>query len=601
MDYNYISQSIIRFIETSPPDYRLAGIYVIDAISRSIQKIFKTNGQANDSNELNGYFSRFSSLLRDPTLAGCLRDCNIKDKDKAKRTLMIWEKSGTYSKDVVEDIRKSLFGNDDHNNEQDSSAISSPPPASSSLSPPPPAIDTASILASLTSLNNDGSNTTTAAAISNNNNNNNNSNSSDIAPVPIEKSLPDSVLNILNGFVSSKTEDTSNVPILSSPPSQQNSLPSSIPDLKAIQQSLQQQNNNYNNQGSNMGRPPPPLPSSSIRPPFTLPSLPLNSSSSMQHSSPRPLPPPYLLPNAQYPMKDVNLPDGTIRVLTRTLFVGPLPLNYEREDVEKLFANYGKLIYVNMQRKVGCSAFVKLSSHQETRLLKYKTGVLNVKGLQTKVNWAFGFGPRNNFNFEAGESIIPLSELTNDEQAILSRSSIGGFHGVPITDKMTIEEPANNMKALERRKEDSRPVNGYSNHHSNHPPPPSSSSHLRHSHNYNNHNHNHNNNHSHNHKSYSSNNSHSHNLHYNNKRSLSYSNKNNDDDVHDDRHLQRHNHKSLSPYPYQQQQQQQQQQHNQKQQHQHYHQDDTKRKRSRFDDNWNSTHHRDQHDNQYKS
>ncbi|KAI9303815.1 hypothetical protein BJ944DRAFT_267775, partial [Cunninghamella echinulata] len=79
-DYNYISQSIIRFIETSPHDYRLAGIYVIDAISRSIQKIFKTNGQTNDNNELNGYFSRFSSLLREPTLVGCLRDCNIKDK-----------------------------------------------------------------------------------------------------------------------------------------------------------------------------------------------------------------------------------------------------------------------------------------------------------------------------------------------------------------------------------------------------------------------------------------------------------------------------------------------------------------------------------------
>ncbi|KAI9303814.1 hypothetical protein BJ944DRAFT_96164 [Cunninghamella echinulata] len=551
---------------------------------------------------------------------------------------MIWEKSGTYSKDVVEDIRKTLFGNDDHNNEQGSSAISSPPPASTSLSPPPPAIDTASILASLSSLNNgsnltslnlgnlipptnsstpttivDGSNATTATTTTTTTavtvgNNNSSSNSSNIAPVPIEKSLPDSVLNILNGFVSSKTEETSNTPVSSPPSSQQNSLPSSIPDLKAIQQSLQQQNNllpssslplqqqnnNYNNHGNNIGRTPPP--SSSIRPPFIPPALPPNPSSSVQHSSTLPLPPPYLLPNAQYPMKDMNLPNGTIRVLTRTLFVGPLPLNYEREDVEKLFANYGKLIYVNMQRKVGCSAFVKLSSHQETRLLKYKTGVLNVKGLQTKVNWAFGFGPRNHFNFEAGESIIPLSELTNDEQTILSRSSIGGFHGAPITDKMTIEEPANNMKALERRKDDSRLINGYPNHHSNQSPP-SSSPHLRQPHNYNNHNHNH----SHNHKSYSNNNSHSHNLHYNNKRSLSYSNKNNDDDIHNDRHLQRHNHKPSPPQPYQQQHQQQhqhqqqQQQHNQKQQQ--YHQDDTKRKKSRFDDNWNSTHHRDQHNN----
>ncbi|CAO3614298.1 unnamed protein product [Cunninghamella blakesleeana] len=156
-DHNYISQNIVRFIETSPPEYRLAGIYVIDAISRFIQKINKASDNSNS--DLNGYFKRFATLLREPTLTGCLQKCTTKDKDKAKRTLMIWEKSGTYSKDVVDDLSNSLFGNDDDHNNEDSGSTTPPYPppdvsSSAITSPPPPVVDTASILASLTSLNN---------------------------------------------------------------------------------------------------------------------------------------------------------------------------------------------------------------------------------------------------------------------------------------------------------------------------------------------------------------------------------------------------------------------------------------------------------------
>ncbi|KAI8374692.1 uncharacterized protein BYT42DRAFT_416041 [Radiomyces spectabilis] len=81
--HNYIIQCICRFLETAPPDYRLAGLYVIDAISRSVHKKLRKREEAGDKGaplEVEGFLKRFAIVLKSDTLIGCFEPCSTKDK-----------------------------------------------------------------------------------------------------------------------------------------------------------------------------------------------------------------------------------------------------------------------------------------------------------------------------------------------------------------------------------------------------------------------------------------------------------------------------------------------------------------------------------------
>lgn len=79
--HNYIVQCITRFIETSPPDYRLAGLYVIDAISRAAYKQQRKKEENNEEpGDLDGYLKRFTIVLKEDALKGCFEPCSTKDK-----------------------------------------------------------------------------------------------------------------------------------------------------------------------------------------------------------------------------------------------------------------------------------------------------------------------------------------------------------------------------------------------------------------------------------------------------------------------------------------------------------------------------------------
>lgn len=64
-----------------------------------------------------------------------------------------------------------------------------------------------------------------------------------------------------------------------------------------------------------------------------------------------------------------------------------------------------------------------------------------VEDVPVKVNWAFGFGPKKHFNYDRGDSIIPLAELSSVEKDYLMNAPVGGFHGQPVRELMVIEEP----------------------------------------------------------------------------------------------------------------------------------------------------------------
>lgn len=80
----------MQFIETSPPDYRLAGLYVIDAISRAAHKHVRkaTEAGVTKAVDVENYLRRFAVVFREGSLAGCFEPCSTKDKVR-KDTLLI--------------------------------------------------------------------------------------------------------------------------------------------------------------------------------------------------------------------------------------------------------------------------------------------------------------------------------------------------------------------------------------------------------------------------------------------------------------------------------------------------------------------------------
>lgn len=125
------------------------------------------------------------------------------------------------------------------------------------------------------------------------------------------------------------------------------------------------------------------------------------------------------------------------------MFVGPIPDDYEKEDVAHLFSKYGELASVIVSKKLKGrhNAFLKFLTRASTEAAKYGSAGLVVEDVPVKVNWAFGFGPKKHFNYDRGDSIIPLAELSHEEKDNLMTAPVGGFQGQPVREFMTVEEP----------------------------------------------------------------------------------------------------------------------------------------------------------------
>ncbi|KAF7724181.1 hypothetical protein EC973_001253 [Apophysomyces ossiformis] len=530
--HNYITQCIIRFIETAPPDYRLAGLYVIDAISRAVQKQVRKRAESGEGGppmELENYLKRFAIIMKNDALRGCFEPCSPKDKEKVKKTLDFWEQGGIYPKDVVQYVKHSFMNSQAQADQTDDVSIASPPPV----------IDTASLLATLSSL--------TQGSLGN-----------PVAPAPQQPvakdptkplfgddddddlpsaakeaaALPPALARLLGGLVSTPPTAQSTIPpsqtapvtttppyipvtppasahVQSLPPAQPQvqqkpvALPASDPRIRPggpdirppmgvdprlrpgvpPQAPLPQANDPRQFQPApagmqrpymNMNMPPFPAPMQQrpVPPPQQQQQQPwVGRDQSM--SGPRPPRPVWNEPPPREhydetlrprntstplpgPISDPSLPKGCIRVLTRTLFVGPLPDEYDKADVVRIFSRYGELGSVILSRKPKgkCNGFLKFITRAAVERAKYESAGLALKGVPVKVciiqdtdllvsqvNWAYGFGPKKLFSYERGESIIPLNQLSEEEQASLVTAPVGGFRGSAVRDQMTIEEP----------------------------------------------------------------------------------------------------------------------------------------------------------------
>ncbi|KAL5033554.1 hypothetical protein BDV3_000525 [Batrachochytrium dendrobatidis] len=105
--YKHIVHSIEKFVQKCQPDYKLAGLYVIDSILRaSLKPTAKEKAPTTSV-----YVRRFEEKLEN--IFTNLVQANLKDRTRMKRVVALWVKSNILSSEQLEVIDKAYFSDID--------------------------------------------------------------------------------------------------------------------------------------------------------------------------------------------------------------------------------------------------------------------------------------------------------------------------------------------------------------------------------------------------------------------------------------------------------------------------------------------------------
>lgn len=135
---------------------------------------------------------------------------------------------------------------------------------------------------------------------------------------------------------------------------------------------------------------------------------------------------------------DHTMPQGSFKVMSRTLFIGGLPRGMDERSLASHLKPYAEVqsIIMNMERK---HAFVKVFSRKEAEAVVQsfnKDGALPIR-----TRWGVGFGPRDCCNYQHGISIIPIQRLTDADRQWVVEAQWGGTGGEPLVSGMVVDEP----------------------------------------------------------------------------------------------------------------------------------------------------------------
>lgn len=135
---------------------------------------------------------------------------------------------------------------------------------------------------------------------------------------------------------------------------------------------------------------------------------------------------------------DQSLPQGSFKVMSRTLFIGGVPRHMYEQDLANVLRPYAEVqsVILNSERK---HAFVKVYSRPEAEQVISSFAKENTMGLRTR--WGVGFGPRDCCNYQHGVSVIPIQRLTDADRAWVVQAQWGGTGGQPLLSGMVIDEP----------------------------------------------------------------------------------------------------------------------------------------------------------------
>lgn len=135
---------------------------------------------------------------------------------------------------------------------------------------------------------------------------------------------------------------------------------------------------------------------------------------------------------------EANLPADHIKVFSRTLFVGGVPMNMKEWDIASVLRPYAEVqsVILNNARK---HAFVKVYSRSEAENVLQSFNKDGASPLRTR--WGVGFGPRDCCDYQHGYSIIPLHRLTDADKKWCVHAQWGGTGGQRLQGGVVFEEP----------------------------------------------------------------------------------------------------------------------------------------------------------------
>ncbi|KAI0882425.1 uncharacterized protein GGS22DRAFT_169367 [Annulohypoxylon maeteangense] len=146
-------------------------------------------------------------------------------------------------------------------------------------------------------------------------------------------------------------------------------------------------------------------------------------------------------PNQGYPQPpatkwveyDRTIPQGHIKVLSRTLFVGGVTC--PESELRSAFNRHGQVqtCIVNKDKR---HAFVKMITRRDAVTAKEA-----MENSTFRTRWGVGFGPRDCSDYQTGISVIPINKLTEADRKWMLTAEFGGSGGRSIETGLVVEEP----------------------------------------------------------------------------------------------------------------------------------------------------------------
>lgn len=138
---------------------------------------------------------------------------------------------------------------------------------------------------------------------------------------------------------------------------------------------------------------------------------------------------------------DSTLPQGHIKVYSRTLFIGGTTCG--EAELRRIFSRFGEVqtCIAHPERR---HAFIKMKTRAESKAARDGMEGSRDPEITSRVRstrWGVGFGPRDCSDYTTGVSIIPIHRLTEADKKWTLTAEYGGTGGKPIESGMVLEEP----------------------------------------------------------------------------------------------------------------------------------------------------------------
>jgi protein NRD1 len=424
-------------LKSSTETHKLGALYIIDSIARAYQDVVNKN--ESNSADASAALSNLNGKIKE-ALSITLNACPSDHKEKVGKLIAIWKKYGTFDRDILDSVHDEYFG--------DGKGSTTPKTAPPALVNTTNASDLLKNLASLQNQTSTGA--TLSAATAPSSSGSAQASSSSLPPLPNIPGLPSDPRDAIAQLVSNM-QNSGDLAAFMQQQLQQQQEPQYQQQQESQYQQQRQPSQQEAFQQSGLGRGDHGGRDDgydrdrrggngySRRP----------RSRSPQRNQ-KPLPPPghvigekNVPGTAHYREKNVqmdpNLPYNSIKVLSRTLFVGGIPTYMTSEELKSVLRPYAEVqsVIMNSERK---HAFVKAYSRKEAESVIDNYQQITAANL--RVRWGVGYGPRDCCDYIHGVSIVPIDRLTDADKRWVNSAEWGGI-GLerPLVPNLVMEEP----------------------------------------------------------------------------------------------------------------------------------------------------------------